>query len=86
MADTVSKVLLTDKKCTGLNGSAIEVIGETTVSLKYGNITKEVKLLVVDDDTMKVDVLLGRDYMLKNAVDYVKLNLEGNQSLDKHVS
>ena len=81
-----SKVLLTDQKCTGLNGSAIEVIGETTVSLKCGNITEEVKLLVVNDDTMKVDVLLGRDYMLKNGVAYVKLNPEKNQSLDKHVS
>ena len=69
-----SRVLSTNHTCTGLNSSTIEVTGVISVNLSCSGITSDVDLLVVADNTMNIDILLGRDYMNQNKVCYVKLD------------
>jgi len=52
----------TDNRYKGLNGSALEILGQIEAEItKAGSNANKIKLRVVPNYTMKCDIILGRD-------------------------
>ena len=65
------KVSLTNRTCSGLNSSDIEVFGLYNTEMYINSWLSSVEFLVVADSTMSVDAILGRDYIRRNLVEQV---------------
>lgn len=59
--DTISSPRFFDTAYRGLGNAVIKTYGRIQFTIKFRNQMKEVKLLVVPDNTLPAPILLGRD-------------------------
>lgn len=58
----------TNENVIGINNTKVEVLGEFVTTVGVGSKMFKGRFLVVADDTMQVDVILGRDFLFDNCI------------------